>query len=126
MKRNGTEMYALAVCFVAMTCIGVTSVFAVYNVLGLAMPALTINPRTSGFYESNEAYLPIMGRDKPVLSVSELTAKREADYQHELDSERRDRARELMVIFIILSVASVMFISHWRLHQRAKAAAVVA
>lgn len=126
MKKNGTEIYALAVCFLAIAAIAVTMVFVIFKALGIAAPGFTINPWQVDSYESNGAYTRYWPKEKPIPPEAELTVMREAEYRRVLDRERRSSVRHLTLSLIVLLIASVMFVTHWRLHERAKSATGVA
>ena len=124
MKKNGTEIYALAVCFLAMAAIAVTTVFAIFNALGIAAPAFTVDPWQVDSYETNEAYTRYWPKEKPIPAEAVLTVMREAEFGRVLDRERRSSVRRLTLSCIILLIASVMFVTHWRLHERARSTGV--
>lgn len=139
MKRiPSIRLYALAVCFVSLLCAAITSGFALYNVVTLAAPSLTIEPSRIQFYSSNETFtnsqlpFPALGR-APVfynegiaqapqinnpyaeMTEAEITAARLARLQNELDAHASRARLSLLRQGIIILISSLLFFTHWRL-----------
>ena len=58
MKRiPSIRIYALAVCFVSIICVAITSGFALYNLITLMAPEVTIDPSRLQSYSSNEVFV---------------------------------------------------------------------
>jgi len=132
------KIYALAVCFVSIICVAITSGFAIYNLFTLAAPRMTIDPYQLQFLRSNDAFVnspethafgsrplfpPATGSDDPRsrfegMSAAEITRLREQRMQ-EVYADHVARAQQsLLRQVIIIVVASALFASHWLLSQR--------
>ncbi len=62
MKRLASiRFYALAVCFVSVICIAITTGFALYNLVTLAAPQLTIDPYRIQQLSSNAEFVQSPG-----------------------------------------------------------------
>ena len=139
MKRiPSIRLYALAVCFVSLLCAAITSGFALYNLVTLAAPSLTIEPYRIQSYSSNEVFTnsqfpyPAFGRASfiinegvsqapPVnnpyaeMSDEEITAARLSRLQAELDAHAGSARLSLLRQGIIILISSLLFFTHWRL-----------
>ena len=63
MKRLASiRFYALAVCFVSVICIAITTGFALYNLMTLAAPQLTIDPLSNTAPEFQYCIYPVTRR----------------------------------------------------------------
>jgi hypothetical protein len=122
MKRNGTERYALAVCFVSMIGLGLTTVFAAHNTIGALFPRFTMPGFDIVQYESDEAYArwQSLKRDNADSGES-ITARRLAELRAEMARERWDRIHDLTICALFLVVGGLLFWSHWRLKIRISA-----
>ena len=56
MKKSILEMYALAVCFVALVCFVIALGIGVYDLIQIANPVFTINAYEYNRHQSNEAF----------------------------------------------------------------------
>ncbi len=140
MKRLASiRFYALAVCFVSVICIAITTGFALYNLVILAAPQLTIDPyrvqqlsSNTAFTQSPGAYLsrvPVPGMipgeglvqgqslESPFANMSEaeITALRLERLQSEYDFHQQRAGISLLRQAIIILVSSILFLIHWRL-----------
>ena len=127
MKRNRTEVYALAVCFVSMIGLGLTAVFAAHNTIGVLFPRFTLQGFDIVQFESDEAYAQWHSLKRDDTSNGEtITARRLAELRAELARERWDRIHDLTICLLFLVVGVLLFWSHWRLKMRIGAARDVA
>jgi hypothetical protein len=101
-KKNGTEIYSLAVCFVAVICVSVTSVIVIYNAIGAMVPRFTIQPWQISSYESDAAYTRHWATEKPIPSAHELASMREAELQQAIQGERRSSIQNLTIGLIVI------------------------
>ena len=51
------RIYALAVCFVSIICVAITSGFSLYNFITLVAPEFTIEPNRLQSYSSNAVFV---------------------------------------------------------------------
>ena len=138
MKRvPSIRIYALAVCFVSVICIAITAGFALYNLIALAAPDLTIEPYRIQYLSSNTEFVnnqgfyprpaPIMvGPDGTAQAVpsdnpfegmtdAQITDLRLEKLQNEYTLHRRSATLSLLREGIIILISSVLFFIHWRL-----------
>tara|TARA_B110000305_G_C19441967_1_gene642422 strand:- start:448 stop:915 length:468 start_codon:yes stop_codon:yes gene_type:complete len=141
MKRiPSIRIYALAVCFVSIICVAITSGFALYNLITLIAPEVTIDPSRLQPYSSNEVFVRSPGgylmRGGPVpafignegiaaarqqqdpyadKSEEEITALRLAQRQAEIDTHTSRARLSILRQGIIILISSILFFSHWRL-----------
>ncbi len=140
------RFYLLAVCFVAMVCATVTTGMAIYALVKITAPELTLNAwsysahqslenfRQSQFNPDNrsqaQVFAPVSGSalalpppatqttGKPTLSDEQLELKRQQSYQQILASHQRSALQDLVRLGIVLLVSSVLFFTHWRMANR--------
>ena len=140
MKRiPSIRVYALAVCFVSILCAAITAGFALYNLVTLAAPSLTIEPSRIDYYRSNAVftstpgpYFPRMPIPQAInesgtsqalamqnpfadMSEAEITALRQERLQTELDNHSSRARLSLLRQGIIILISSILFFVHWRL-----------
>ncbi len=140
MKRiPSIRFYALAVCFVSVICVAITSGFALYNLISLAAPQLTIDPYRIQTLSSNDvfvnspgAYMPRLQAPVPIfqeglvpaqalespyanMSEAEITALRLEKLESEYDFHQQRARLSLLRQCIIILVSSILFLVHWRL-----------
>ena len=139
MKSSILEIYALAVCFVALVCFVIALGIGVYDLIQFANPEFTINVYEYERHQSNEAFdtvrgspgralrgiapgIPIEPTERP---EEEVTQQREESYQAALRSERRRGMQSLIQIVIILVIDVLVFVPHWLLARKRRAASMV-
>ena len=136
MKKSILEIYALAVCFVALVCFLIALGIGVYDLIQITSPEFTINVYEYERHQSNEAFrgspgralrgiapgIPIEPTERP---EAEVTQQREESYQAALRSERRRGMQSLIQIVIILVIDVLVFLPHWLLARRRRAASIV-
>jgi len=136
MKKSILEIYALAVCFVALVCFLIALGIGVYDLIQISSPEFTINVYEYERHQSNEAFrgspgralrgiapgIPIEPTERP---EAEVTQQREESYQAALRSERRRGMQSLIQIVIILVIDVLVFLPHWLLARRRRAASIV-
>ncbi len=136
MKKSILEIYALAVCFVALVCFVIVLGIGVYDLIQITSPEFTINVYEYERHQSNEAFrgspgralrgiapgIPIEPTERP---EEEVTQQREESYQAALRSERRRGMQSLIQIVIILVIDVLVFLPHWLLARRRRAASIV-
>ncbi len=136
MKKSILEIYALAVCFVALVCFVIVLGIGVYDLIQITSPEFTINVYEYERHQSNEAFrgspgrglrgiapgIPIEPTERP---EEEVTQQREESYQAALRSERRRGVQSLIQIGIILVIDVLVFLPHWLLARRRRVASIV-
>ena len=134
MKRSILEIYALAVCFVALLCFVIALGIGAYDLIQITNPEFTLNAYEYERHQSNEAFIGFqdragLGRIAPGIPVEptqrpeeEVTQQREESFQTALRSERRRGMQSLIQIAIILVIDVLVFVPHWLLARKRSAA----
>ena len=149
MKKPLLEIYALAVCFVALMCFVIALGIGVYDLIQLANPGFTINAYEYDRHQSNEAFRrggmvgpghltysggatggvviePRIPIEPTTPAVEEaVTRQREESYQAALRSERRRGMQGFLQVVIILVIDVLVFVPHWFLARRIRDASMV-
>ena len=137
MKKSIREIYALAVCFIALMCFVIALGIGMYDLIQIANPEFTISGYEYERHQSNEAFRGSPGRVAlrgiaPGISVEpterpeeEVTQQREESFQAALRSERRRGMQSLIQIMIILVIDVLVFVPHWLLARSTRAASSV-
>ena len=100
MKKSILEIYALAVCFVALVCFVIMLGIGTYDLIQIANPEFTLNAYEYERHQSNEAFrrsprvelrgiAPGVSVEPTEPSEEKLTRQREESYQAALRAERR-------------------------------------
>ena len=135
MKKSILEIYALAVCFIALVCFVIALGIGVYDLIQIASPAFTMNAYEYERHQSNETFrgspgralrgiapgIPVEPTEKP---EEEVTQQREESFQAALRSERRRGMQSLIQILIILVIDVLVFVPHWLLARSTSAASI--
>ena len=127
MKRSLVEIYALAVCFVTVTCFAVAAGIAIYDLVQIAYPEITLNSHEYERHQSNTAYRTSYYPDAKsiaALSEEEVTKRREESYRSALNGEKRDGWQSLLRMAIVMLVDALFFFVHWRLAKRVRESSV--
>ena len=136
MKKSILEIYALAVCFVALLCFVIALGIGVYDLIQITNPEFTINVYEYERHQSNEAFDTVRGSPGrafggiapgiPIESTQrpeeEVTQQREKSYQSALRSEGRRGMQSLIRIVIILVIDVLVFVPHWLWVRRTRIA----
>ena len=133
MKKSILEIYALLVCLGSIACAAIWLGIGSYSLIGIASPETTLDVWTYQRHQSNDRFIeapapfspnfnpsfdePPTGsvETEPRPSAEELSQKRLASYQQELDIERRNSRQSLIQSLIVMIIALPLFFSHWRL-----------
>jgi hypothetical protein len=129
MKKTILEIYALAVCFVAVICFVVCLGIAGYGLIQFQKPDFTLSSYQYDTYQDNDAYWrggridsycadDEKGKVRP--SEDELTKQRVARFGHVLASEQRDGLQNLVKAFLVIFVDALAFMVHWGIARRAR------
>ena len=129
MRKTILEIYALAVCFLALACFVVLLGFAIWNFIGLTAPAFTIDQQQYECHLSEQAYEDCISVEylysrqfnpKPVPQGAALRAARQASYADLLRAEQRQSLQGLTMQLVMLAIVSLAFLAHWRLARRCR------
>lgn len=133
MKKTILEIYALAVCFVTLTCFVIALGIAVYSAIAIAKPDFTISSWQYTTHLTNDAfwnggcagrqYCGPQEKNVERPTESELTKQREETYRRILASEQRDSSQTLVKCIIVMLIDVGAFLLHWFLAKRARASA---
>ncbi|MGR8978907.1 MAG: hypothetical protein ACU84H_02280 [Gammaproteobacteria bacterium] len=130
MRKTIIEIYALAVCFFSVACLVITLGIALYDLVGIAAPAFTLDTRDYERHQSDQAFLESGGTTTHIVRVeggerreeirsatdsANLPKKREESFQRALKTEQRSAGQSLVRSTIIMIIASIVFMIHWRL-----------
>ena len=129
MKKSILEIYALAICFVALICFVAALGIGVYDLIQIASPEFTLNAYEYERHQSNENFRGPSGRQlrgiAPAILIEpterpeeEVTQQREESYQAALRSERRRAGQSLTRMAIVLVIDVLVFLPHWLLVRR--------
>ena len=131
MKKTVFEIYSSLVCFVTIICCSVWLGSGLYSLAGVLKPEITMDSWRYLKHQSNQQFQqPVLGepiflgptsaveanKSEPIenLSDKEITAKRLAGYQLELQSEIRKNQQELIKSLIAVFICLPLFLVHWR------------
>ncbi len=129
MKKAILEIYALAVCFAAITCFVIAAGVGLYALIGTLNPEFTLESWQYDRHQSNDAFwssapppIPFDGKGEKRVRPpeQELTRQRNESYQLVIRAERRDRMQTLVQVIIILLIDIVVFMIHWRIAKKAR------
>jgi hypothetical protein len=120
MKRTLVEKYALAVCFMALCFLVITSGIAIYTFIGITNPEFTISPYEYERHQSNALFIKNLPKDKVPATDDEITRLRQASYRTALRIEKHKGIQTLTEILILIVLAIITFIVHWFIGKRAR------
>ncbi len=127
MKKTVIEIYAMAVCFVAVVCLVISLGIGLYDLVEISNPEFTISSYEYKKHQSNESFLKgDCGKEKETLvdkkipTDEEITRQRLASFQNLIAIERRDAFQSLTLVSIILILNIILFFIHWRIAKRAR------
>ena len=128
MKKSKLEIYALAICFVAIVCAAVSLGIGIWGIIESINPEFTMNSHEYERYQSNEKYFSSYNyrygspADNNVknLSEEEKTKRRLADYGVALRAEKHSGAQTMVRVLIINVINVIVFIIHWFIARRAR------
>lgn len=129
MKKAILEIYALAVCFVAVMCFAAFFSLGTYNVIQMLKPEFTMNDWVYEIHQTNDAYWKHSrntdGGDgentQPRPDEATLSRQRQESFARAQATEAREGARSLVKSLIFLLADLVVFSSHWVIGRRARA-----
>jgi hypothetical protein len=123
--KSKFETYALTVCAVAMVALMVAGGFALFGLADVVAPGVMMTEWNRSMFDSNDDYWRTKGRtarvgeDVPVRPPeAELTARRKADFEAALRSQRRSGEQLMVHSLGFVIPALVVLLGHWRLARR--------
>lgn len=137
-KKTALQLYALAVCLVAVVCLLITMIVGLYDIVKVAFPHFTLNTGTWGRYATDDAYWrwtrPHCHNDRTTNCddtavrppAEELTKQRNDALANEYAMERRNGEQGLVHAALVTLVSVALFIPHWLLAKRAREQAATA
>ena len=143
-REHLLRIYALAVCFSAVICCIVGVAGGTYDLVRVAKPELTLPSYEYRRHQTNydffcsrsgyspaESEFPHPGCERPALYQelerdAEAAAVRENSYRIVLETESRGGLQGLLRMSILVIVAVLLFLAHWRLARRIAAPAAPA
>lgn len=132
MKKTILEVYALAVCFITVSCFVICLGIGTYSVVQIANPEFTMNSYQYDKHQSNDAFWDCSSRGnycsdedkkKQRPGEEELTKKRLSAFASAIKSEQRDGSQSLVRMLIIIVIDIVVFFAHWTIARKARASA---
>lgn len=125
MKRSLVEIYALAVCFVTISCFAITFGVAVYDLIQITNPEFTLNAHEYQKHETNKAFIDACYNEERqeklrAMPDEEVTALRTTSFERALKSEKRDALQSLAMNMIIIVIDAVLFALHWLIARRVR------
>lgn len=120
MKKSLIEIYALAVCFVAVVCFTISLGVGIYDLIEITNPEFTLKSYQYEQHQSNEKFIERWPKDKTIPSDEEITRQRLQSYKLALQGERREAFQSLTSISIIIIINIVVFLIHWIIAKRTR------
>lgn len=127
--RRAVQVYALTVCFFTMACLAITTGLALWNILKIAVPTLTLSQGEYRAHQSDEAYLEhlstkysykIENGQYTLPEIEKIPAIRERAYSEMLASERHGAMGSFLFQLIIIIVDLAVYWFHWRMVREEK------
>jgi len=129
MNKSLLEVYALSVCFVSMGCLSIFSGIFLYSLVEIAFPSSMNHSRmlyappsmiqygsTNTAMPPNAITLPEEGHNKIQSHHSEQVNRT----SFAIDSRRTEAIMSAVRAIIIILIASIVFIFHWRIAKQAR------
>lgn len=130
MKRGWLEIYGLAVCFFVAAYFLFVAAEAAWHVIQISAPEFTVSSHQWERHQTDEAFREsLLGRHDNGLEKSSyvppegeaLTKARQDSLELTVRSEARTAVQQLIRNLLGLSIAVVLFLTHWRIARRARA-----
>jgi hypothetical protein len=134
-----TRIYALAVCFVSIICVAVSTGIGLYDIVEISFPELTMDSNRylylqpgyqRAYMYSNPVLINESGANVAMGTLDRSHAapqppteeqqkqQREQQFAAAIDHTQHDAQRSLLQILIILLVSTPLFFIHWRYAQK--------
>lgn len=117
------RIYALAVCFASMMCIAISSGIALYDLIQIAAPQITVDRyayamRAEMIQANGGMVINEQNRVRKPLTDQEIKATQERQFNMAIERERYGALGSLLQIFTVLVVSIPLYWFHWRLAKR--------
>jgi hypothetical protein len=132
MRKTWLEIYGLAVCFFAVACFVIVLGIAVWHVVALTAPEFALDNYNWERHQSDAAFRESLmtehqyGIEKNTYAPPEgvaLTQERERSYAQAIRARARSALQDLVQNLIVLLIAVVVFVVHWKIAARARQSA---
>jgi hypothetical protein len=117
-KRSLLEVYALAICFVALACFTIALGIGLYDIIQIGSPRFTIAAHQFSKHQSNDAFTRDWPKDKVLPSDEEREKRRLESYRIALQVEQRDGVQGLTKVVLVVLIDVIVFLIHWRIARR--------
>ena len=119
MKKSLVEIYGMLVCFITVVVFIFAICSALYNLVRLSNPQLTLDGYQYEIHQSNNQFVQHR-KDLQKKTQKQITALRKETYAIALKGEKRIAARELIRESIVIFVSIILYIFHWKIAQKAR------
>ena len=128
MKKSLIEIYALAVCFMAVICFAIVFGILIYDIIEITNPEFSMSSRTINKHSSNDKFIDSVYREamkKKLQSKTdeEITKLRNESFALDIQDIKRKAMQSLVKLSIIIIIDIVLFYLHWILARRARISA---
>jgi len=120
MKKTIVEIYALAVCFVAVMSIAINLGLVIESSIGMLFPNITMNAYVYKIHSNNDKYWKEKKDKKIRPSEKELTKNRLESFKLELEVERRTSLKDFISEWINIVISFLLGFIHWQFILRKK------
>lgn len=124
MKKTIVEIYALAVCFFTVACFVIVAGMTVWDTIEMTAPEFTINNVDYEAHLNDESYRKWLIQRNQYRAENytpperkALSKSREESWARELRAEQRGALQSLVKNIIVLIIALLAFVAHWKLAQ---------
>jgi len=126
--KSRLEVYALAVCYSALVCLGISAWLGGYAVLKIVKPDLTLSEYQYRGYRNNDEFwdsiktfgTPEDRKLEQRPAEEYLTKRRLESFNRALAHERRHGVQDFTGYAILFSICAISFFVHWRIAHRAR------
>lgn len=117
------RIYALAVCFASMMCIAISSGIALYDLIQITAPQITVDRyaftmRAEVIQSAGGFLINQQTKSAEPLSEQQIAAEQERQFNMAVKRERSGAMSSLLQIFTVLVVSFPLYWVHWRLAKR--------
>jgi hypothetical protein len=119
------QIYAYVVCLVAVSCFSINTGVALYRLVRISAPQLTVRgyrwQQVSSLDKYKKSYTQKCA-DKidttPQFPEDEWQAKLEEEKRSVLEEEQRDALQDFIQSVIIIVISGILFIIHWGMAKK--------
>lgn len=130
MKKSILEIYAMAICFVAVVAFTISLGIGLYNIVQIVNPKLTMNTWDWERFSNNDTFFNNSSHlfydksseqlDRKYFTEDEITEKRENSLKLAIENEKRSALQSLIRVIIFLLITSTVYFLHWRLAKKSR------